>query len=147
MQKFAGLYPGIAEEAFETIRANKALFVLGGFGGAAMEVFKAIYGNETSCKRLIQTSESNGALAKNEARFHHQQLTECEGVPTELKFNAQVMAEAFRKLGIKGLAQRNGLTVAENEQLANCQNLHEILELLVKGLTKIRSRIGNSKSQ
>ena len=89
----------------------------------------------------------HSALAMNEARFHHQQLAECEGVPTELKFNAQVMAEAFRKLGIKGLAQRNGLTVAENEQLANSQNLHEILELLVKGLTKIRSRIGNSKSQ
>jgi glutamine---fructose-6-phosphate transaminase (isomerizing) len=35
---FMGRYPGIAEEALETIRSGAALYIIGGFGGASRAV-------------------------------------------------------------------------------------------------------------
>jgi hypothetical protein len=44
LDSFTGFMPGIFEEALETLRRNKPLYILGGFGGASEALVQAIKG-------------------------------------------------------------------------------------------------------
>ena len=140
LRKFMGLYPGIAEEAFETVRAGRPLYILGGFGGAARTVFEAITNSGAGRSNLLEASQQNGAANSDQVRKQHAELVSAIGKP-ELGFEPRAIVEVFTGLGIKGLSKLNGLTLRENERLAVSQNLHEILELLVKGLAKVRAGV------
>jgi hypothetical protein len=45
--------------------------------------------------------------------------------------------DCFLDLSLDGLSKANRLTEAENERLADSQDIHEILALLVKGLAQL----------
>ena len=133
LRKFAGIYPGIAEEAFEAVRSRTPLYIIGGFGGAAKAIFETIVNSGSGKDVLLDACRTVGACAKQEVRLEHGQLIE-EVKRPELGFAPEEMVSTFSNLGINGFSEGNGLTVEENERLATSQNVHEILELLVKGL-------------
>jgi hypothetical protein len=139
LHSFMGLYPGIAEEAFEAVRKNKPLYVLAGFGGAAQAVYRAIRRSPAGCAKLIDVSHKVGAAKDPLNRREHEHLIAAINRP-KLKFDPESMVREFWRLGLAGLAERNGLSREENERLAESQNVHEILELLVKGLSAVRRR-------
>ncbi len=137
LRKFQGIYPGIAEEAYEAVRNRRPLYVLGGFGGAARAVYAAISNSRSQgVETLVRASRHNGAAADKKVRSAHAALIKASKRP-ELSFSPEVMANAFSELGVSGLSERNGLSVAENDCLSRSEDVHEILELIVKGLTSI----------
>ena len=132
---YAGRYPGIAEEALETINSGVPLYIVGGFGGAARAVYEAIV-----------DPNSNGALTKawnercndkkvRETNAAYDQLA--RDLNLDLKVDHEAMLQCFRNLGPEELARGNKLSLSENERLAYCQDIHEIIELLVKGLSQL----------
>lgn len=133
IKKFTGLYPGIAEEAYETIKQGKPLYVLGGFGGAAEAVFETIEDIGNGRKILAEVCSQVGVGAIQQAINKHQDMIN-EIQRPELSFNPDKMLNTFSNMGIEGLSKRNGLNVEENRRLAVSQNMYEILGLLVKGI-------------
>jgi hypothetical protein len=73
LARFQGLYPGIAEEAFRPLRADRPLYILGGFGGAAKSVYDAITdGRSDGAAVLRDASQKVGAASTEEVRRAHQ---------------------------------------------------------------------------
>lgn len=137
MEKFSGLYPGIAEEAYETVKKGLPLYILGGFGGAATAVFQTISKTGDGKSRLLGASLTGGAAAEPEAKKEYKKLVTILGQP-EYNFDPEMMINIFEKLGLEGLSKRNGLTLEENDRLSHSQNIHEILELVIKGLCNVK---------
>lgn len=48
---FSGFLPGLFEEALVTFESNRPLYILGGFGGAAETLAKAILAGGNKCRR------------------------------------------------------------------------------------------------
>jgi hypothetical protein len=142
---YKGRYPGIAEEALESIRAKVPLYIIGGFGGASGEIYKAIANPGAStaldsawsehCKdaAVQKMNEAYDALAQtlgpDVARADHPE--------TILRVDHPAMIQCFGELGLEGLSKQNMLTPKENELLASSHNIHEIVALLVQGLTRL----------
>jgi hypothetical protein len=140
MQGFQGLYPGVVEEAYETVRNERPLFIIGGFGGAARVVYDAVAESpSTAVQSLLDASHTGRAGADEHIRRAHASMTETAGAP-ELAFDPERMAGTFSRLGLAGLAKNNALSSQENERLAESQNLQDILELVVKGLSALTPR-------
>lgn len=130
---YLGRYPGIAEEALESVRSERALYIVGGFGGASRAVYDAIAGSRSDlsleaawrdrCKdgKVLETNTVYDGLAKS--------------LGSDLRVDHEAMLRRFGELGLAGLSRLNGLTEEENGRLATSQNIHEIIGLLVRGLT------------
>jgi SLOG cluster2/TIR domain len=135
---YRGRYPGLAEEALETINSESPLYIVGGFGGAARAVYEAI--------ALPDSAMSLSAAWKERCRSQH--IVEANSTYNELarrlKIDLRVdhdeMLRSFKRLGADEYSRRNRLSLAENERLASSQDIHEILALLVKGLTQLPKR-------
>lgn len=140
MSTFQGLYPGIAEEAFETIKANRPTYIIGGFGGAAKAVYDTIADRESrGAAELLRASRKVGAASTEEVRIAHSRYVKEAKVPN-LGFDPEAMNQAFSQYGLAGLAKSNGLSEADNERLSHTQDIHEILELIVKGFSTSGNR-------
>lgn len=138
ISKFKGLYPGIAEEAYETVRSGRPLYVVGGFGGAAMAIYEAIaVPRSPGAERLMEAARTAGAAASEEVRRAHAALTASAEIP-DLAFAPERMIAAFSGLGPEGLAQRNGLSIDENDRLSKSQDIDEVLALIVKGIIGVK---------
>jgi SLOG cluster2/TIR domain len=136
LKKFLGLYPGIAEEAYEAVQSKSPIYIIGGFGGAAKAVYETVSNLGDGREILLDACKKKGAAAKNGVIALHQNMV-LEINREELKFDPEKMIKVFSSLGRDGLSESNGLTPIENERLAQSQNIHEIVELLVKGLDVI----------
>lgn len=140
LSTFQGIYPGIAEEAYETIKAKRPIYIIGGFGGAARAVYEAIASrNSHGATELLRASCRAGAAATDAVRLAHSRYVEKAKRP-EVGFDPEAMVDAFSQFGLAGLAKSNGLSESDNERLSYTQDIHEILELIVKGVTIVRSR-------
>ncbi len=140
VKKFQGLYPGVAEEGFASVRSGRPIYVVGGFGGAASMVYEAIVApSSKGASGLLGACRTNGPAADLHVRSAHERLVAMAGKP-ELAFEPESMVRTLSALGAEGLAERNALSIEENERLATTQDLHEILELLIKGIAAVRAR-------
>lgn len=137
---FQGLYPGVAEEAFEALRKGRPIYILGGFGGAASMFYDAIVApSSKGAARLRDACRTNGAAADLSVRAAHERLVASLG-RSAFAFDPDSMLRELADLGAEGLAEQNALSVRENERLAETQDLYEILELLIKGITTVKAR-------
>jgi hypothetical protein len=132
---YRGLFPGVVEEAWWTLRADKPLYVCGGFGGAARIVAEALLGEGTP--PLMQDEQHHpGYRALADAVRDDPYFAALE-VPK----NQVAMAKQIREAGAKHLASDaaarrwNGLTVAENKALFFSDDPLTIAALILKGLT------------
>jgi hypothetical protein len=124
---YSGRIPGVVEEALVSLNAGQPLYVIGAFGGAARLVVDLLEGrprDEFTWEFQKQAPHS----AEMRALFD-------QHGPAWEDYDA--MATRFASAGTSGIAARNGLTADENRELFRCRDVARIVELLLRGLTKL----------
>jgi len=127
---FAGRYPGVIEEAFLALESNKPLFLAGALGGATQQLVDAIDGNEISddfCRNASVTE-----LYAQPPAPEFELRTSADRV-----IDRQAVWERFREGGLRQIADTNGLTVGENEELLHTPVLDRVVELVLISLSRL----------
>lgn len=125
---FSGYLPGIIEEAYYSLHANKPIYIIGGFGGAAKSLSRVILG-EVPKEFTNEFHYSNSIIQEFKKVF-----SDKASVPIDY----QDLLNFFRQYHLDRLSEMNGLDVDENLVLFESQNIHEIIFLIMKGLKKIK---------
>jgi len=111
---YAGWRPGIADEIAAAVKADKPIYLVGGFGGAASWYASAAF---------LEGEIPNAPVAPG------------LGAETTGELALPSVDEVVRAL--RGRMSRNGLTKAENAHLARTVNRDEIIALVLSGLARI----------
>jgi hypothetical protein len=92
-----GRYPGIAEEAFETVRVGAPLYIVGGFGGAARAVYDAIAatGPEVSLKTIWDERRKDQKVLETNAAYDRL----AADLALDLHVDHDEMLKCFKDLG------------------------------------------------
>jgi hypothetical protein len=129
LKGFAGLVPGVVEEAWISLQEKHPLFLIGGFGGAARAVSDLLSGTERpeftedwARQNIPDYDEAKALYAKYGIEFHS-----LERIGTEI--------EGSGKAGL-ATALNNGLNETENEELIYCTEPRRIVELTLTGLAR-----------
>lgn len=126
-KNFTGYYPGIVEETFHSLNAGKAVYLLGGFGGATKSIINIITGSRPS--QLTNDFQFDTDFLKNFRDF--------ASGKSLVKLDYDFIFDFFKQYSVESLSKQNGLTSDENEILFESTNIHEIVFLIIKGLQKI----------
>jgi hypothetical protein len=62
-----------------------------------------------------------------------------KGLGLPLRVNHEELLNSFESLGLEGLANNNRLSRKDNQRLADSQDIHEIVSLVVRGLAACAS--------
>lgn len=123
LEGFSGKYPGILEEAYMALKSNKAVFLVGAFGGATKKIIEAVEGNKPEEFTL-------------EYQFKYDKFkTLYNKYEDKDKFGYGNIVSFLNSQGIDRL--NNGLSREENEILFESKNVHEILFFIFKGITNL----------
>jgi hypothetical protein len=117
---WAGLVPGVVEEAVLTIDVGKPLYVVGAYGGAALRVLQALEGKEP---------------AELTTAFHDHWLKGLSAFAPSVKGRMSIegLGERLRAVGLAGL--RNGIDLEQNRRLGTTLHVTEMLALVLAGLS------------
>ncbi len=121
---YIGYMPGILEEAYHSLKSNKPVYLLGGFGGAAKSVIAAINGKQP--KELTNDFHYKTEFFKNFKNYSQNK--------SSVIINYNEITEFLQQFTVEKISAQNGLTVEENEILFESINIHELVFLLIKGL-------------
>ena len=126
ISNFLGYIPGVIEEALLTLKENKPVFLVGGFGGATTKLINLLKGEKVD--ELSNSYQYNDAFLKKYQEFVKDKCSyaDYENLKAELL-----------PYNIEALSKLNGLTTAENEVLFTSKNIHEIVFYIMKGLKKL----------
>lgn len=128
--KFLGYMPGIVEEAYYSLKANKPVYIIGGFGGAAKSLSKVICGEVP--KELTNEFQYDNPFNQEFKKIYVDKAS----VPIDY----DKLIDFFKQFNIDRFSEINGLSVNENLVLFESQNIHEIVFLIMKGLKQITNR-------
>jgi hypothetical protein len=124
---FLGYIPGIIEEAYQTLRANKPIFLLGGFGGATKSLIRVITGDRP--RELT-----------DEFQFDTEFLNEfkifCQG-KSVINLDYVYLVDFFQHHNIESISNQNGLSIEENKILFESTKISELVFLIIKGMLNI----------
>ena len=126
-KNFIGYFPGIVEETYHSMKTGKAVYLLGGFGGATKSIIEVISGNKPY-------------QLTNDFQFDSEFLIEFRKYATdksEVKLDYDFVIDFFRSHTIESISEKNGLSVEENQILFESTNIHELVFLIIKGLQNI----------
>jgi hypothetical protein len=126
---YLGKYPSLAEEAELTIVAGKPLYILGGFGGCARAVIRAVRGETPD--ELTEAYQARDSAYKAMLDLYKARAATTTGVSS---IDYQTLVFQFQSCGVSGLSRRNGLSAEENERLFVTTDLFEMISLVLKGL-------------
>jgi hypothetical protein len=107
---YEGYIPGLIEEAIETLKHNKPLFLAGGFGGVTLDIVKVLGVADTSWFPGMQNGASDSRMSQG--------LKELSEIASHINWNPT----------------DNGLTIEENKKLASTHRPSEIAALVSLGL-------------
>ncbi len=134
----SGRFPGIAEEVMLSLKAGNAVYLCGGFGGAARAVgevlgFGSPWFRVPDCLRSEKqgkgTSTLEAAVRDWGGRF---QLPNCNDLP----LNYEELVQFLRSHAIDGSQwPANGLSPDENRILFRSTDADTIIKLVTKGLS------------
>jgi len=127
---YKGKYPGLVEEAYETMKAGKPLFLIGAFGGCTGAVIEAVRGNRPV--GLTEKVQCENPSYRELCEYYNQHTPE-----NEEPIDYEKLVDFFNKQGIDGL--HNSLSAEENERLFTTPHLPEIIALVLKGLITVKS--------
>ena len=117
--------PGVVEEAYASIQAEKPLYLVGGFGGAAALVGDLLEGRP----RPADFTWDYHRQAPHAETMRDLYAT--RGVPW---LDYTEIAADLGTRGLAALSRVNGLSVAENRELLGTRDVSRIVELVVQGL-------------
>jgi hypothetical protein len=128
-KNFLGYIPGIIEEAYQSLKANKPIFLLGGFGGATKSLIRVITGDRP--RELT-----------NEFQYDNEFLNEfrnfCPG-KSIINLDYVYLIDFFQNHNIELISKQNGLSIEENKILFESTNINELVFLIIKGMLNISS--------
>jgi hypothetical protein len=127
---YKGKYPGLVEEAYETMKAGKPLFLIGAYGGCTGAVIEAVRGNRPT--GLTQKQQCENDSYREVYDYYNQHAP-----ATEERIDYEKLVDFFNEQGIDGL--HNGLSAEENERLFTTPHIPETIALLLKGLIAVPS--------
>lgn len=126
-KNFIGYFPGIVEETFHSLNSGKAVYLLGGFGGAAKSIVENILGKKS--EKLTNEFQFDTEFLKN--------FREYASDKSKVKLDYDFLFDFFKRHNIETISKQNGLNVDENIILFESTNIHELVFLIVKGLQNI----------
>jgi hypothetical protein len=133
---FGGLMPGIVEETLLAIRHGQAVYIAGGFGGAAHLVALAIQGQKPFYLSREYQDKISSDYADTLAYYEQRKRKSPDLVLADVDYGSALRElEAY---GGQGLAARNGLSESENLELFSTGSVDAALFLIMKGLSAIR---------
>ncbi|MFT5666790.1 MAG: hypothetical protein ACI9DK_000975 [Vicingaceae bacterium] len=125
---YKGKYPGIVEEIYLSLKANKPTFLIGAFNGATGDAISALLGKKP--ERLSFDFQNSSKELKQRTDYYN------EHKPKEIKeIDYEYLVSFFNKKGIESL--NNGLTEEENRRLFKTVHIPEMISLILKGLVTI----------
>ena len=127
---FAGLVPGVVEEAWFSITQQKPLYIAGGFGGAARAVSDLLLGMH---RAEFSQAEARQAMTDYDAAVALYQQHGGDFHPME-QMGMHIAARA--EVGLVS-ALNNGLDEAENRELMYCTDPQRIAWLVLTGLGRL----------
>lgn len=119
---YSGLYPGLAEEAFVTLKAEKALFVAGGFGGCAADIVRLHLGQPSRLADELRSPSVEVAARRTACRS-------VAGAPLAAMLDGNLVADFLRTT-----PNWSPLGSADAARLESTRNVAEIVELVLTGL-------------
>jgi hypothetical protein len=130
MEGFAGLVPGVVEEAWLSLAQKKPLYVAGGLGGAARAVCDQLLG--------LARTEFSDAWATQHLPGYDSALALYGQDGSEFNSLERLGADigSFAKAGL-AQALNNGLDEAENRELMASTDAQRIARLILSGLTRL----------
>ena len=121
---FTGYFPGIVEETYHSLKAGNAVYLLGGFGGAAKSIIDIILGKQPH--QLTNEFQFDTPFLK--------EFKEFVGTKSTVRLDYEFLCGFFKSHTLESVSKRNGLTVEENLILFESTNIHELVFLIMKGL-------------
>jgi hypothetical protein len=128
---YAGRYPGVIEEAFVAVTANKPLYLAGFLGGAAEQVIDAIEGK--------QMTEEFCRPTRIQALYNAPPIAEANrATEADRTIDREAVWHTFAKAGREQLAAANGLTGEEIDELHRTPAIDRVIELILVGLSRLK---------
>jgi hypothetical protein len=128
----AGRFPGVIEGAYLAVRIGRPLYVAGLLGGASQQVVEAIKGGKMSGDFCDPERTPARDLYKNPP------VQESPETADDRMAERERVWQAFVKLGVKGIAAANKLSVAQNEELFHTPALDRVMGLVLISLSRVR---------
>ena len=128
LKGFTGYFPGIVEETYHTLNANKPVYLLGGFGGASKAIIEIILGN--SPLELTNEFQFDTPFLKEFRNYCNEK--------SSVKPDYEGLCNFFKKYSVELISKQNGLTIEENKILFESTNIHELVFLIIKGLQNLK---------
>jgi hypothetical protein len=128
---YQGRYPGIFEEAYFAVQAQKPLYLAGSFGGATMLLIDAIMGKEMPDNLGKKSLEQRELYAKYAA------LEQREDASGDRVVDLKEVWSTFQKLGLHGLSELNRLDEDENRALFDSLVLEQTIHLILAGVGRL----------
>lgn len=125
---YKGKYPGLVEEAYETMKAGKPLFLIGAYGGCTGAVIEAVRGDRPAGLTQQEQCENDSYRAVYDYFNQH-------APAAEERIDYEKLVDFFSEKGIDGL--HNGLSAAENERLFTTPHIPEMIALVLQGLIAV----------
>ena len=120
------------EEALLAVESRKPLFLVGILGGATRQAIDAVEGRTMpqhfSEPGLLQELFAAPPLVETDRRTQSDRATDRTAV-----------WHLFNQIGMAGLAKANRLSREENEELFNSPVLDRVIQLVLTGLSRLRS--------
>ncbi|MES9928752.1 MAG: TIR domain-containing protein, partial [Candidatus Thiodiazotropha sp. 6PDIVS] len=130
MRGFSGLVPGVVEEAWLSLKQNKPLYLVGGYGGAARAVADLLLGR--------QRPEFDNDWARQHLPDYDMVLDLYAQQGIDVRTLEQIGAD-ITTCAQADLAKalNNGLTETENRELMDCTNTQRVATLVLTGLGRL----------
>lgn len=135
LTNYKGAYPGLLEEIYTALKQQRAVYLLGGLGGASKAVFDVISNGNSHTFKQNTLLTLEGQI---DANHDYEELAQQLDYVDYDDINA-----FFKSIGLNGLSKLNGLTVEQNKSLATSLNTLEISSLISIGLSNCRFALLN----
>jgi hypothetical protein len=140
MVDYSSKYPGVVEEAYEVMKAEKPLFLIGAFGGATQAVIDAVLGKRpeslTEEGQYKLWADHQAATGKPQDYRGLVEYFNQHAPASEERIDYSKLTDFFNAKGIAGL--NNHLSEDENQRLFVTPHVAEMIALTLKGLVRIK---------
>jgi len=129
-KEYVGYMPGVYEEALYSIRLKQPIYLIGGFGGVTKSIIS-----------LILNKKSD--VFTNEFQFSStflMEFKEYSKMKSSTTLDYDALNAEIAELSLEIIANRNGLSIEENQILFESTNIHELVFLIIKGLLNLSAK-------
>lgn len=128
-ENYLGKMPGILEEFIISLRENKPIYLLGGFGGLSAKIKDSILNKEIAPELTQEWQNEN-----NDGYSELQKIAKQSNKETDY----QVIENIITSISLKELSNRSGLTIDDYSVLLETSFIDQAVHLILKGLKNLK---------